>query len=184
METTKSLTNTKWVIDSAHSTISFKVKHLMISNINGLFKEFGANINTNNDGFMTSDIDFWLNTNSIDTGDVKRDEHLKNVDFFDVKKYEQIKFKGQSFEKMDNIGSYELYGNLTIKNITKEIKLDVHFGGIIKDPWGNEKAGYSVVGKINRKTWDLNWNTTLDAGGLLISEEVLINCELELIKQV
>lgn len=184
METTKIPTKTKWVIDSSHSEISFKVKHLMISNVKGLFKEFGANISVNNGGFMTSDIEFWLNTDSIDTGDVKRDEHLKSVDFFDNEKHKQINFKGKFFEKMDNIGSYELHGDLTIKDITNKIKLNVHFGGVMKDPWGNEKAGYSVSGKINRKTWGLDWNTTLDAGGLLVSEEVLINCELEFIKQV
>jgi polyisoprenoid-binding protein YceI len=179
METTK----VKWVIDPVHSEVAFIVKHLMITNVKGEFKEFDASIFTSGDDFMTSEIDFWMNPASIDTGDAKRDEHLRSPDFFDVEKYKQISFTGNTYEKVDNDGSYLLYGDLTVKGIKKQVKLQVEFGGVIKDPWGNEKAGFSINGKINRKDWGLNWNAALEAGGVLLSDEVRISCEIQLVKQ-
>jgi polyisoprenoid-binding protein YceI len=179
----ETLVKTKWGIDPAHSEIAFKVKHLMITNVKGVFKEFDGNIYTTGKDFMTSDIDFRLNAASIDTGAADRDTHLKSADFFDIENHKQISFVGKTFKKVDNDGSFTLFGDLTIKGITKPIKLDVEFGGVMKDPWGNEKAGYAINGKFNRKDWDLNWNATLEAGGVLVSDEVKINCEVELIKQ-
>jgi len=179
----ESTVKTKWGIDPTHSEISFKVKHLMITNVKGVFKEFDASIYTTGEDFMTSEIDFWLNPASIETGVVDRDAHLKSADFFDVENHKQISFTGNTYEKVDNDGSYTLYGDLTIKGITKQIKLDVEFGGVMKDPWGNEKAGFTINGKINRKDWGLNWNATLDAGGVLVSDDVRISCDVELIKQ-
>lgn len=179
----ETLVKTKWGIDAAHSEIAFKVKHLMITNVKGTFKEFDASIFTTGEDFMTSEIDFWLNPASIETGAADRDAHLKSADFFDVENHKQITFIGNTYEKVDNDGSYTLYGDLTIKGITKQIKLDVEFGGVMKDPWGNEKAGFTIDGKINRKDWGLNWNATLEAGGLLVGDEVRISCEVELIKQ-
>ncbi|MEO8151049.1 MAG: YceI family protein [Bacteroidia bacterium] len=181
MEITE-LTKTKWGIDPAHSEVAFKVKHLMITNVKGVFKEFDASIYTTSEDFMTSEIDFWLNPASVDTGDAKRDEHLKSADFFDVENHKQITFTGNTYEKVDDT-NYELYGELTIKGITKQIKLDVEFGGVMKDPWGNHKAGFTIEGKINRKDWGLNWNAALEAGGMLVSEDVRINCEIQLVKQ-
>jgi polyisoprenoid-binding protein YceI len=179
----ENLTKTKWGIDPTHSEIAFKVKHLMITNVKGVFKEFNASIYTTGEDFMTSGIDFWLNPASIETGVADRDTHLKSPDFFDVENYKQIHFIGNSYEKVDNDGSYTLYGDLTIKGITKQIKLDVEFGGVMKDPWGNEKAGFSINGKINRKDWGLNWNAALEAGGVLVGDEIRISCEVELVKQ-
>ena len=172
----------KWVIDTAHSEIGFKIRHLMISNVKGSFKEFDASILTTGDDFMTAEVDFWINPDSVDTNSDDREKHLKGPDFFDVEHYKEINFTANTYEKVDNDGSYELYGDLTIKGITKRVKLDVEFGGVIKDPWGNEKAGFTINGKINRKDWDLNWNSTLEAGGVLVSEEVRISCELQLMK--
>ncbi len=174
---------TKWAIDPSHSEIAFKVKHLMISNVKGVFKTFGGSIYTTGAGFMTSEIDFSMTPASVNTGDEKRDEHLRSVDFFDVEKHKTITFIGDSYKKSASDTGYELYGNLTIKGISKKIKLDVEFGGVMKDPWGNEKAGYTLTGKINRKDWGLNWNTTLEAGGVLVSDEIRISCEVELVKQ-
>lgn len=174
---------TKWVIDPSHSEIAFKVKHLMITNVKGVFKEFDASIRTTGNDFMTSEIDFFMNPASVDTGDAKRDEHLRGEDFFDVEHHKQITFIGDSYENVDSDGSYELYGNLTIKGITKKIKLDVEFGGVMKDPWGNEKAGFSINGKINRKDWGLTWNAALEAGGVLVSDEIRISCEVQLVRQ-
>jgi len=179
----ENLEKTKWILDPVHSEIAFKVKHLMITNVKGVFKEYGASIYTTGEDFMTSEIDFWLDPASIDTGIADRDAHLKSADFLDVENHKQITFTGDSYEAVDNDGSYTLYGNLTIKGITKQVKLDVEFGGVMKDPWGNEKAGFAINGKINRKDWGLNWNAALEAGGVLVSDEVRISCEVQLVKQ-
>ena len=170
----------KWVIDQAHSEIEFKVKHLMVSNVKGRFKEFDASIYTTGDDFMSAEIDCWINAASVDTGNADRDKHIKAADFFDVENHAQLTFQANTVENVDNDGSYELWGNLAIKGISKKIKLDVEFGGVVKDPWGNEKAVFSINGKISRKDWELNWNAALETGGLLVSDEVKINCEIQL----
>jgi polyisoprenoid-binding protein YceI len=178
MDTTK----TKWVIDPNHSEISFKVKHLMISNVKGTFKEFDATVYTDGEDFSTAAIEFSLKPASVDTGVADRDGHLKSPDFFDVEKFETIAFKSESIKKVDD-ENYELSGDMTIKGITKNLKLGVEFGGVAKDPWGNSKAGFTLNGKINRKEWNLTWNAALEAGGVLVGETVNINCEVQLLKQ-
>lgn len=176
-------TKTKWVIDPEHSEISFKVKHLMITNVKGVFTEYEANIVTTGDDFLTAEIDFWMNPASLETNVENRNVHLKSGDFFDVEHHKEITFRGNTIESVDHDGSYELWGDLTIKGITKKIKLDVEFGGVIKDPWGAEKAGFEINGKVNRKDWGLNWNTALESGGFLVGDTVTISCEIELLKQ-
>ena len=183
MEKIATDTKIRWGIDPVHSEVSFKVKHLMITNVKGVFNEFDASIYTTGEDFITAEIDFWMNPASVDTNDTKRDEHLKSADFFDVENHKQITFMGDSVENVDNDGSYELYGNLTIKGITHKIKLDVEFGGVMRDPWGNEKAGFTINGKFNRKDWGLTWNTALEAGGVLVSDDIYISCEMQLVKQ-
>jgi polyisoprenoid-binding protein YceI len=183
MKTTVETPKIKWAVDPSHSEIAFKVKHLMITNVKGSFKEFDASIYTSGEDFMTSEIDFNINPASIDTGDVKRDEHLKSSDFFDVENFKQISFKGNKYEKAGNSANYVLYGDLVIRGIKKPVKLDVEFSGVMKDPWGNEKAGFTVDGKINRKDWGLNWNAALEAGGVLVSDDVKISGEIQLVKQ-
>ncbi|MBA2613800.1 MAG: YceI family protein [Bacteroidetes bacterium] len=171
---------TKWLIDQSHSEITFKVKHLMIAHVKGSFKVFDANIYTTERDFMTAEIDLRIDSSSIITGDLKRDEHLKGDDFFDAKTHKQITFKSSTIGKPDAHGNHELWGELTIKGITKNVKFDVQFGGIINDASGNEKAGFTVTGKIKRSDWELVWNTTLEAGGLMIGDEIVISCEMEL----
>jgi len=171
---------TKWSIDQAHSEIGFKVKHLMISHVKGSFKIFDASIYTTGKDFETGEIDLWIDASSISTGDAKRDEHLKSADFFDVGKHKEITFSSSTMGKTDAQGKRELWGELTMKGITKKIKLSVEFGGMIKDPWGKEKAGFTVTGKINRNDWGLNWNSAIETGGVVVSEEVSISCEIEL----
>ena len=182
MKTIEANTKTKWGIDSMHSEIGFKVKHLMFTNVRGTFKEYDASIYTTGDDFMTAEIDVWINPASISTNDEKRDGHLKSADFFDAENFKEINFIGNTYEKGTD-GSYTLYGDLTIKGIKKQIKLQVEFGGIMRDPWGNEKAVFSINGKINRKDWGLNWNAALEAGGVLVSDDVWISCEVQLAKQ-
>ena len=171
---------TKWSIDPAHSEIAFKVKHLMIAYVKGTFKTFDASIYTNAKDVTTAEIDLWIDASSITTGDEKRDEHLKSADFLDVKDHKQITFVSSTMGKPDADGNHQLWGELTIKGITKNVKLNVQLGGIVNDPWGNEKAGFTVTGKINRSDWGLTWNTALEAGGIMISDEISISCELEL----
>jgi len=180
METTDVTTKTKWSIDQAHSEIDFKVRHLMIAHVKGEFKTFDASIYTTAKDFETAEIDLWIDTSSITTGDAKRDEHLKSADFFDVQNHKQITFISSTIGKSDPDGNHELWGELTMRGVSKNVKLNVQFGGILKDPWGNEKAGFTVTGKINRSDWGLIWNTSIEAGGVMVSEEVTISCEVEL----
>ena len=174
---------TKWAIDLTHSEIEFKVKHLMIAHVKGAFKTFDASIYTSGKDFSTADIDLWIDASSITTGDTKRDEHLKSIDFFDVQNFSQITFISNTIGESDANGNHELWGNLTMKGITKNIKLNVQFGGLIKDPWGKERAGFTLTGKINRSDWGLTWNTLMETGGLMVSDEVTILCEVELINE-
>ena len=183
METVKVATKTKWGIDPIHSEIGFKVKHLIVAIVRGTFKEYDSSIYTTGEDFMSSEIDVWINPATINTGDEKRDEHLKSVDFFDVENHKEINFIGNTYEQLDNDGNYELYGDLTMKGITKRIKLHVKFSGVVKDPWGNHRAVFTINGKISRKDWGLNWNTALEAGGVLVSDDVAISCEVQLVKQ-
>jgi polyisoprenoid-binding protein YceI len=172
----------KWSIDLAHSQIAFKVRHLMIATVRGEFRKFEANIYTMGSDFLTADIHLWIEPQSIDTGDAKRDEHLKSPDFFDAINYREISFVGTEIKETDNNGELELSGTLTIKDISKPVKLNVAFGGIIKDPWGNDRAGFTVKGKIDRRDWELTWNTELPGGGVMLSDEVKIECDIQLVK--
>jgi polyisoprenoid-binding protein YceI len=173
---------TKWSIDPSHSEISFKAKHLMITNVKGVFKEFEGTVYTSGNNFLTSEIEFKMNPASVDTGAPDRDGHLKSADFFDVENFKEVTFKGSSVVKTYD-ENYTLTGDLTIKGVTQKVKLDVEFGGVMKDPWGNEKAGYAISGKINRKDFGLTWNAALETGGVLVSEEIKISCEVQLLKQ-
>ena len=183
MEATPVPTQTKWSIDQAHSEIGFKVKHLMIAHVKGTFKTFDASIYTTSNDFTTAEVDLWIDPSSITTGDAKRDEHLKSADFFDVNNHKQITFTSSTIGKPDADGNQELWGELTMMGITKNVKLNAQFGGIIKDPWGSEKVGFEVSGKIKRSDWGLTWNATIEAGGLMVSDEVSISCEVELINK-
>ena len=153
----------------------------MIAHVKGSFKSFDASIYTEGTDFTTADIDLWIDAASINTGDSTRDEHLKGPDFFDVANHKQLNFTSSTIGKPDKDGNHELWGELTIKGITKNVKLMVQFGGLVKDPWANEKAGFTLTGTINRTDWGLIWNSTLEAGGIMVSEEVTITCEVELI---
>jgi polyisoprenoid-binding protein YceI len=183
MEATLIPTQTKWSLDPAHSEIGFRVKHLMIAHVKGTFKTFDASIYTASNDFTTAEVDLWIDPSSIDTGDTKRDEHLKSADFFDVNNHKQITFTSSTIGKPDSDGNHELWGELTMMGVTKNLKLNAQFGGIIKDPWGNEKAGFAISGKIKRSDWGLTWNAPIEAGGLLVSDEVSISCEIELINK-
>jgi len=184
MEKTGVVQETKWGIDATHSEIGFKVRHMMISNVKGTFRKFDASIYTTAKDFTTASVDLWIDAASISTGDEKRDEHLKGEDFLDVQKYKQITFSSNTIGKPDHESNQELWGELTIRDITKNIKLNIRFGGTATDPWGNEKAGFTVTGKINRSDWGLVWNTAIETGGLMVGNEISITCEIELVNHV
>jgi polyisoprenoid-binding protein YceI len=122
----------------------------------------------------------WIDASSIDTGDAKRDEHLKSEDFFDVLNHKQITFISSSIENPDSEGNHVMWGELTMKGVTRNVKLNLQLGGITNDPMGNEKAGFTVTGNLNRIDWGLTWNTPLESGGFMVSEEVIITCDVEL----
>ncbi len=174
--------NTKWVLDHDHSNIGFKVKHMMFTNVSGNFKKFTAEVETDGDNFENSSISFTAETASISTNQEDRDKHLRTADFFDVENYPYLTFKSKSLTKIDN-SNYVLIGDMTIRNVTKTIELKADFGGLIKDPWGNTRASFLLETNINRSEFELNWNTVLEAGGVLVSDQVRIICEIELIKQ-
>jgi len=175
-------TKTTWVIDPTHTEIAFKIKHLMISNVKGLFSEFSGQVLTDGEDFSTAEISFQLNPATISTGAADRDGHLKSPDFFDVENFKEITFTSGKLSAAGD-DEFKLSGNLTIKGVSKPVSLDVEFGGLMTDPWGNEKAGFTINGKINRKDFGLTWNAALEAGGMLVGEEVRISCDVELLKQ-
>lgn len=172
---------TEWEFDKSHSKIGFSVTHLVITDVEGQFKEFTGTIKTKGDDFENAEIEFEANTASIDTDNEDRDKHLRADDFFNAEKYPNLTFKSKSFKKVED-DEYKLIGDLTIKGVTKEVELDVEYRGTVKDPWGNTKAGFELEGKINRFDYNLKWNKTLETGGLVVDNEVEIFANLELKK--
>lgn len=175
------MTTTKWTLDPAHSELQFKVKHLMITTVTGSFTDISGSVEAENDTFENASVSFEAKINSINTANTDRDNHLKSADFFDAEKYPVLSFNSTSYDKDGD--DYTLTGNLLMKGVTKSVKLKVEFGGIATDPWGNVKAGFTLNGKINRTDFGLSWNAALEAGGVMVSEEVRILGELQFTKQ-
>lgn len=173
----------QWVLDPSHSELGFKIRHLMITNVSGKFNDFTVDAETEGEDFMTAKVKVAIDVDSINTGSADRDKHLRSPEFFDVNAYRNITFVTTKYESVDGDGSYELYGDLTIRDVTKNIKLHVEFGGVVKDPWGNTKAGFTINGKINRKDFGLTWNAATETGGVMVGDEVKINGEVQLIKK-
>ena len=173
----------KWVVDPTHSEVHFKVKHLMITNVTGSFGLFTVDAETEDNDFSKATVSFSATVNSINTGTEQRDAHLRSADFFDETSYPLIKFDATRFVNIGNDGSYDLYGNLSIKGTSKEVKLSAEFGGVVIDVYGNTKAGFTINGKFNRKDFGLTWSAVTEAGGVVVSDEVKINCEIQLIEQ-
>jgi polyisoprenoid-binding protein YceI len=176
------MATTKWVLDSTHSELGFKIKHLMISSVSGSLKIFQAEVETDGVDFTTAQISLSADIASISTNNDQRDAHLRNSDFFEVEKYPELKFTSTRLEKIDS-DTFALFGDLTLKGVTRPVKLNVEFNGVTKDPWGGERAGFVVTGKINRSDWGINFNGVLETGGVVLSEEVRIFSEVQLVKQ-
>lgn len=175
------MATTNWAFDPAHSELQFKVKHLLISTVTGNFKEFNGAV-TAGDTFDDASIRFETSIDSLTTHNDQRDEHLKSADFFEVATYPKLSFSSSAFKKKSD-DAYELTGDLTIKGITKPVTLAVEYNGTAQDPYGNTKAGFELNGKINRKDFGLTWNALTEAGGMVVSDEVKLLGNIQLIKQ-
>jgi polyisoprenoid-binding protein YceI len=175
------MSKVNWKLDPSHSEVTFKVKHMMITNVSGSFNSFEATAVTEEENFGTAQLEFTAQTASINTNSEQRDTHLRSAEFFDAEKFPAIQFKGTRFTNKSG-SDYTLEGELSMHGVTKSIVLDVEFGGLQKDPWGQTKAGFTVSGKINRTDFGLSWNAALETGGVLVSEEVRIHCEIQMIK--
>jgi len=175
------MATTNWIIDASHSEIQFKATHLMINKVTGSFNAFEGSVASEGDDFTKAEINFKAETASIDTRNEQRDGHLKSADFFDVENFPSITFKSTGLTKDGS--DYKLTGDLTIKGVTKAVTLETEFAGVQQDPWGNTKAGFTLTGKINRKDFGLAWNVALEAGGVLVSENIALNLEVQLLKQ-
>ncbi|HKI89981.1 MAG TPA: YceI family protein [Draconibacterium sp.] len=173
METKKTL----WKVDPVHSEFTFKVKHMMISTVTGEFEKFDATVETNGDDFSNAKVNVDVQVDSIKTKNTDRENHLKSDDFFNAEKYPKITFNSKSFD------GETLVGDLTIRDKTKEIKLDTEFNGIAVDPYGQTKAGFELTGEINRKEFGLMWNAVTEAGNVVVSEKVKIAVNIQFVKQ-
>jgi polyisoprenoid-binding protein YceI len=170
-------TKTKWVIDPTHSEIGFKVKHMMISTVSGQFEKFDATAETDGDDFATAVVEATVDIDSINTKVKDRDAHLKSDDFFNAAESPKITFKSTKFD------GEKLTGNLTIRDITKEVTLDVEFNGIVTDPYGQTKAGFEITGEISRKEFGLKWNAVTEAGSIVVSDKVKLVIGAQFVKQ-
>ncbi|MDT8417724.1 MAG: YceI family protein [Lutibacter sp.] len=171
----------KWNIDASHSSIRFAVDHMVISEVEGIFSTYEGSVTTTKDDFSDAKINFMVDVNSVDTDNAKRDEHLRSADFFETEKYPKMTFVSTSVTKTGT-NKYNLKGKLSLHGVTKEITLAMTYGGTTKDPWGNTKAGLKVTGVINRTDFGLKYNSVLEAGSLMIGEDVTITAKVELAK--
>jgi polyisoprenoid-binding protein YceI len=174
-------TKTLWKIDPTHSEVQFKVKHLVISTVTGNFGSFEGGIETEGDDFENAEAYFSADIESITTNNEDRDNHLKSDDFFNAEKYPQLTFESTTFEKVGD-QRYKVTGDLTIRDITKEIELDVVHGGTVGDPYGNTKAGFEIEGKINRKEFGLTWDAVTEAGNVVVGDEIKLQLNVQLIE--
>jgi polyisoprenoid-binding protein YceI len=177
------MSTTRWSIDRTHSEIGFKVKHMMVTNVYGRFLDFDGEAQIDEETFENSSFSFNAKIESVDTGNTDRDNHLQSADFFDSTQYPTLTFKSTSIGKVDD-QYYRVTGDLTIRDTTKSVTLNVEYNGVsMVDPWGQTKKGLSANGKINRKDWGLTWNAALEAGGVLVSEDINLTLEAQFIKQ-
>jgi polyisoprenoid-binding protein YceI len=174
------LTKTTWKIDQMHSEVQFKVKHLVISTVTGKFKSFEGALETDGDDFDGAEATFSIDVNSIDTNVADRDAHLKSDDFFNAEKYPNLTFDGQLKNVSDD--EYKLIGTLTIRDISKEVELDVEYGGTMVDGYGQTKAGFEIEGTINRKEFGLKWNQVTEAGGVVVADKIKLALNIQLAK--
>ena len=175
------MANTTWALDPTHSEVHFKVRHL-VSHVSGQFKQFNATVQTEGDDISTAKVNFSADIDSISTNNEQRDAHLKNADFFDATNHPKLTFESTKMEKVSE-EKYKMHGKLTMRGVTKDVALDVEFGGIAPDPWGNTRSGFAVTGKINRKDYGVNFGIS-DTGAIMLGEDVSVSANAEFLKQV
>ena len=175
-------TTTKWVVDPMHSEIQFKVKHLVISTVTGSFKSFEGTLETEGNDFAKAKISVTINTDSIDTNQLQRDEHLKSADFFDAAQFPQIIFNSTSVKKSGN-DEFEVTGDLKIKGVSKSVTMFAEYGGSTDDFYDNTKAGFEVTGKVSRKGFGLTWEGVTEAGSVVVGDEIKLFANIQFAKQ-
>lgn len=180
--TPSTATRTVWQLDPSHLEIGFAVRHLMISTVKGRFGATAATVTTEGEDFASAEVEVTIPVASVDTREPKRDAHLRSADFFDAERYPVMTFKSRRVRPLDK-HHYQLIGDLTIRGVTREVTLDVHTEGFVRDPWGNDRAGFSAHGTINRQDFGLTYNMALETGGVLVGDEVKLTFEVELTKQ-
>jgi polyisoprenoid-binding protein YceI len=168
----------KWAVDVDHSSVDFAIRHMMIANVKGSFHKFSADVEADISDLTTANIEFTVDIASIDTRNKDRDGHLLSPDFFDAEKFPTMTFRSKNIKKIDE-GEYEVSGDFTLHGVTKPETFSVTFEGQGKDPWGNEKAGFSAQGTINRADYGLTWNSALETGGVLVGDKVKVNLQIE-----
>ena len=173
---------TKWVIDASHSNIQFTVSHMVVAEVTGRFGEFSGTVTTTKDDFTDAKAEVVIKVSSINTDNTKRDEHLKADDFFDAVKFPEIKFFSKSVAKAVD-DSYIIDGDLTMKGITKPIKLEAVYKGQVKDPWGGTRAGWKAKSSLDRFDYGLTWNKLIESGGLVVGRTIDLSFNIELMKQ-
>jgi polyisoprenoid-binding protein YceI len=171
---------TAWKLDPTHSTVEFSAKHLMITTVKGRIADVEGIIYTNEKDSKNSSVEAILKATSIDTRTDQRDQHLRSADFLNVEKYPEIKFRSARID--GGREEFKLTGDLTIRDVTKEITLNVRFEGQAKDPWGGERVGFSATGKIDRRDFGLTWNQVLETGGVVVGNEIKIELEVQAVK--
>ncbi|MCO6466544.1 MAG: YceI family protein [Bradyrhizobiaceae bacterium] len=172
---------TRWNIDAAHSDVQFKVKHLMINTVTGSFQDFSGTVESNGQDFADAKVTFTAQVASVQTRNEMRDNHLRSNDFFNAEQYPEMTFRSTSMVKT-GADTYAMTGDLTIREHTHPVTLDVEFGGTIVDPYGNTKAGFEATGKLNRKEFGLTWNGLTEAGGVVVSDEVRLILNIQLLQ--
>jgi polyisoprenoid-binding protein YceI len=170
-----------WQIDTSHSSIEFAIRHMMLAKTRGRFNTFSGTVELNEEHPTKSWVDVTIEVASIETRDEKRDAHLRSTDFFDAEKYPYITFKSKKVEQTSD-RSGKIYGDLTIKDVTNEVVLDVEYIGSSKSPWGTTSYGFSASTRVSRADWGLTWNVALETGGWLVGDEVTIDIQLEVVK--
>ena len=169
-------------IDAAHSEIKFQVRHMMITNVTGTFLQFDATMDSEKPDFSDANISFEADINSITTNQEQRDGHLKSADFFDATNHPKLTFTSTGIDKVDD-NDFKLHGNITLRGVTRPITLDVEYGGTATDGYGQTKSGFEMKGKINRKDFGLNWSALTETGGLVVSDDVKLLMQVQMIKQ-
>lgn len=175
------MTTNNWNLDTVHSGINFTVRHMVVSKVRGRFAKFSGSVALDEDDLTRSVVEATIDASSIDTGTAQRDDHLRSADFFDAERFPQIRFRSTRIEKLGG-DRYRLTGDLTIRDVTRPIALDAEYGGRGKDPWGNERVGFTARGSLDRKDFGLKWNQALETGGVLVSDHVEIEIEAQAVK--